>query len=147
MFYDDFLNWCRARDTTPAQAAKELGVLEATVRSWNMRLPGKAALARIADHFGLEMQTVCDAAREHLLQRPGYRPEIFTGEGCDRTGRVLTRVTTEFFPELPMPWAMRTVCVEHLQTDAERAAYKARLIARAAPEAVPILKHIYGDPA
>ena len=145
MFYDAFTGWCRAKGVSAAQAAEGIGIHPKSVDSWKTRVPVKSALPRIEAYFGIGMETVCDAAREHLLQRPGYTPQILTGETADNTGRVLTRVQMEFFPELPMPWAMRTKAVEHLISDEERAEHKARVMAAAAPEAIPILRKIYGE--
>lgn len=145
MFYDDFARWCEAKGMTPAQGAAAIGASDTAVRSWKTRLPSKKLLQCMPERLGVDAQTVCDAAREHLLQRPGYKPEIFTGEAADCTGRVMTRVIAEFFPELPAAWAFRTASVQHLVSDEERAAHKAKVIAAAAPEAVPILRRIYGD--
>ena len=142
MLYDAFLSWCEAKGVTPQQATAELGLCESSPKEWRTHAPGKKVLPRLAAYFGMDMQTVCDAAREHYLQRPGYKPEIYTMETVARNGTVMTRSTYEYIPQLPMPWACRRLTAERLVSDEYMANYKARTIAMAAPDAIPILRRM-----
>lgn len=142
MFCDTFREWCETKGTAPDLALQELGLSASALHSWKTHIPNRAALPKMAEYFGLDMQTVCDAAREHYLQRPGYKPEIYTVETVARNGTVMTRSTYEYIPQLPMPWACRRLTAERLVSDEYMANYKARTIAMAAPDAVPILRRM-----
>lgn len=145
MFCDTFREWCEAKGTAPDLALQELGLSASALHSWKTHIPSRAALPKMAEYFGLDMQTVCDGVKDHLRQRPGYAPKICTGEAVSHDNVVMTRITMEYFPELPVPWAFRVISKERLVSEEEIAAHKAKTIALAAPVAVPILRHLYGD--
>lgn len=54
MFYDLFLDLCRQRGLSPAAAAREMGLSNATTTHWaHGSLPSSTSLSKIANYFGV----------------------------------------------------------------------------------------------
>lgn len=60
MFYDNFLEICKAQNTTPAQVRKALGISQSTMASWKSRglTPKYETLQKLAEYLGVSINTL-----------------------------------------------------------------------------------------
>ena len=59
MFWENFCRLCRENGQTPTETVKALGIAVGSVTKWKRgTLPSKSSLAKIAAHFGVEMQSL-----------------------------------------------------------------------------------------
>ena len=65
MFFQNYLRLCNSKNIKPTAAALEMGIAKATVSRWKSGCkPNSATLQKIADYFGVPVETLTEEQKE-----------------------------------------------------------------------------------
>lgn len=72
MFYNNFVNLCNSRGTSPSKTAEEMGFQRSVVTRWSKgTVPRQATLQKIATFFGVSVDELLGSAPEQTKKAPG----------------------------------------------------------------------------
>ena len=72
MFYDVYLKLCTNIGKSPTAVGRELGIVSGTISKWKQGgSPSPAVLRKIADYFGVSVETLLDSSRPSEPRMPG----------------------------------------------------------------------------
>jgi transcriptional regulator with XRE-family HTH domain len=78
MFFQNYLRLCNSKNIKPTAAALEMGIAKATVSRWKSGCkPNSATLQKIADYFGVPVETLTAGQKE---KAPGRMAEDLSAE-------------------------------------------------------------------
>ena len=65
MFFNNFVNLCNKRGISPSAAAEDMGFKRSVVTRWGQGTqPRQATLQKIADYFGVTVETLTEEQKE-----------------------------------------------------------------------------------
>lgn len=71
MFYDNFLNLCNKKGISPSAAAIEMGFQKSVVTRWKKSVPTEANRRKIAQYFGVSVETLMAEQKELAVNGEG----------------------------------------------------------------------------